>query len=124
VFPAVRFADGITGAEVGVIQGVRGGEGFRTNLGLAHLGGPTVCQVTVEIAGPYGELIGEPVLMYVSEGKYTQRNRILRAAGVEETEHGFAVVTSDTEGCTLWAYGSIIDEGTGDAITAPLTKRP
>jgi hypothetical protein len=44
-------------------------------------------------------------------------------AGVGATSLGFAIVEILTGGCDVWAYASVVDNGSGDPTTIPVVVR-
>ncbi len=122
--PAVAIDDGISTGVVGVLQALRSDERFRTNIGVVHLDGPESCAVRVSLLDPSGEYAGNPVQLSVAANSYTQIDRFFAAAQATGVSRGFAVVEVDTPGCTVWAYGSVVDGQTGDATTSPLSRYP
>jgi hypothetical protein len=57
----------------------------------------------------------------IPPGGWAQQNRIFREAGVDECELGYAAISVETEGCGVWAYASVVDNGSGDPTTIPTT---
>ena len=56
----------------------------------------------------------------IPAGRWTQVNRVFQAAGVSQCPIGYAVVTPVTPGCLVWAYASVVDNGSGDPTTIPM----
>ncbi len=60
----------------------------------------------------------------MAASSYTQIDRFFAATQATGVSRGFAVVEVDTPGCTVWAYGSVVNGQAGDATTSPLSRYP
>ncbi|HOC41819.1 MAG TPA: S8 family serine peptidase [Thermoanaerobaculales bacterium] len=95
---------------------------FRTNVGFTNFS-DAPCDVTVTLHGADGSQLGSPVSVTgIPAGRWKQVNRIFEAAGAGECPIGYAVVTPVTPGCLVWAYASVVDNGSGDPTTIPMVK--
>jgi hypothetical protein len=84
--------------------------------------GATSCDVVVTLLDADGQQLGSPVMVSdIPAGGWKQQNRIFREAGVSECELGYAEISVETEGCGVWAYASVVDNGSGDPTTIPAT---
>lgn len=122
---------------VGLIQALLAGEegrllqlshnptlasGFRTNLGLVNA---TPGQVTVLIhffradGIPLGEHLQD-----LAAYEFTQLDRVLERVTTEVVDDFYATLTCSPEGARVFAYASVVDNRTGDAILVPLQKVP
>jgi hypothetical protein len=59
----------------------------------------------------------------VPAGGWTQVNRVFEAAGVVSCPLGYAIVDVLTGVCEVWAYASVVDNGSGDPTTVPVVIR-
>ncbi len=112
--PALTAGDGITAPETGWLALASGTDGARTNLGLAGL---SDSEVEIRLHGASGDPIGSTMVRRVSAGGWIQVNDLFAAAGVEPREDAYVTVHV-VEG-EVWAYLSVIDGATGDAVTVP-----
>jgi hypothetical protein len=95
----------------GVLSGLRGGAGFRSNIGLVNMSASD-CECRVRLVGPRGELLREWPSVGVGPSSWRQLNDVMPA----NAELAAAVVAPGS-GCWMWAYASVIDEATGDPTT-------
>ncbi len=93
---------------VGLSQSDNSGSGFRTNLGLENLGGGPV-EVMIDLYDGDGGWIAT-VSRTLGAYSQTQVNRIFP----DGTEVGYAEVWTITPGARFLAYGSVVDNITGD----------
>ncbi|MEE4272590.1 MAG: hypothetical protein V2I67_13000 [Thermoanaerobaculales bacterium] len=93
------------------------GDGYRTNIGFANACGSAM---TVEIAlyTSDGAMIGENTVS-LQPFEYRQLNNVFGGTGAGEVSGGFAMVTSASPGARYFAYASIVDNLSGDAIFVP-----
>lgn len=105
----------------GVLSQIKRTSGFRTNIGFTNYTFVD-CSARVRLYGSDGGQLGSDVVVSgIPAGGWKQRNRIFQAAGVDQCPVGYAVVTVETPGCELWAYASVVDNGSGDPTTVPVT---
>jgi hypothetical protein len=76
--------------------------------------------MTVEVAlyTSDGAMIGENTVS-LQPFEYRQLNNVFGGTGAGEVSGGFAMVTSATPGARYFAYASIVDNLSGDAIFVP-----
>lgn len=118
--PGLSAAAAIGEGEPGVLPLLKRTDDFRTNVGFTNYG-LVACDVRVRLFGADGTQLGSDVVVEdVPAGGWKQRNRIFQAAGVAACPIGYAVVTVETPGCEVWAYGSVVDNGSGDPTTVPV----
>ncbi len=95
-------------------------DAYRSNLGITEIAG---ADVTVEVqlaCGTTGEAHGEPLVRMLPPHGHIQLDRVLRLVSVEPEILNAAAVLRvvDGDGAVL-AYGSVIDNATGDAVYIP-----
>ncbi len=65
-------------------------------------------------------MLGEPVITNLEQDQWIQENDIFARAGVSNCPVGYATVELLTSGSSIWAYGSVVDNNTGDPTTIPI----
>jgi len=95
-------------------------DAFRSNLGISEIAG---AEVTVEVqlaCGTTGEAHGPPLVRTLAPHGHLQLDRVLRLVSAEPEIFNAAAVVRVVggEGAAL-AYGSVIDNATGDAVYLP-----
>ena len=103
---AIGFGE--VGRLVGLSQSGDSSTGFRTNVGLVNLTAGSV-MVTIDLYDGDGGLIGS-VTRTLDAFEQTQINGIFP----EATDVGYAEVWTNTPGGRFLAYGSVVDNSTGD----------
>lgn len=104
-----------------VLPQIKRNDDFRTNVGFTNYS-DVPCDVTVRLVDASGQQLGSSVMVSdIPPGGWKQQNRIFREAGVSECELGYAAISVETEGCGVWAYASVVDNGSGDPTTIPAT---
>jgi hypothetical protein len=96
--------------------------GFRTNLGLLNATAGEVT-VTVRFYNSNGGLLGQldqPLKPY----EYTQLDKVLERVTEGPVEAFWASITCSPQGARIFAYASVVDNRTGDAILVPLQRKP
>jgi hypothetical protein len=95
----------------GVLSGLRGGERFRSNIGLVNMGTRN-CACSVRMFDLDGNLLREWPSVPLGPTYWHQLNDVMPA----DAELASAVVEPEF-GCWMWAYASVIDEVSGDPTT-------
>ena len=110
--PSEVGADAIGFGEIGRLVGLSDSgdtaTGFRTNIGLVNLTAGSM-MVSIDLYGGDGELIGTATRT-LAAFEQTQVNGIFP----EATDVGYAEVWTSTPGGRFLAYGSVVDNSTGD----------
>jgi hypothetical protein len=118
--PGLGPEEAIGEGEPGVLSQIKRTADFRTNVGFTNYS-PVDCNVRVQLFGTDGARLGSDVVVDgIPAGGWQQRYRVFQAAGVDECPVGYAVVTVETPGCQVWAYASVVDNGSGDPTTVPV----
>lgn len=99
---------------------IRGGGSWRTNVGFLNLG-ESSCRVAVTLHDPEGATRGEVVEVEIAAGAWRQVASLAATAGAGTLDPGYATFEPLEEGCAVWGYASVIDNGTGDPTTIPMT---
>ena len=122
-YPALSDVRALELGEKGVLPQLKKNAGFRTNVGAVNVGA-AACNVLVKLYGSDASKLGNDVTLSVPAGKWIQQDDIFAAAGVASADIAYASVEVTTEGGKVWAYGSVIDNTTGDPTTIPLLYLP
>jgi len=108
--------------QLGVLPQLKKTTAFRTNVGLMNHG-VTACNVRIKLFSETGSQLGSTINTSVPAKQWEQINDVFDEAGVGECQIGFATIEILTAGGKIWAYGSVVDNGTGDPTTIPLFIR-
>lgn len=114
--PGVVAGEGIAPSRSGVLPQLRSEADFRTNVGFVNLTG-AACTATIQLYAGSGDPVGSPIGLSVPAAGWVQSNRVF---GGTDCLSCYAVVGTDAPGCELWAYGSVVDNGSGDPTTVPV----
>ncbi len=96
--------------------------GFRTNVGLLN---PTAGEVTVTLRFYRGDgiFVGEhPQTLKPYE--FTQLDKVLEKVTDQALDDFYVSLTCSPQGARVFAYASVVDNGTGDPFLVPLQKVP
>lgn len=115
-YPALAAADGITQGERGIIPQLKENAAFRSNLGVVVLSSGS-CRVRVTLKDAAGVPVGTVRELEVAGGRWRQIDRVFVDLGAGSTDLGYAVIEPLSAGCRVWAYGSVVDNVTGDPTT-------
>jgi hypothetical protein len=119
--PALTASQALTDGQTGVIPQLKYNASFRTNVGLLNLGSSD-CEVDIRLIGSDGLQVGDQVRVTVSPGRYWQGDNIFGSAwtGAGGRNIAYAEIEVVTAGGQVWAYGSVVDNATGDPTTIPV----
>ncbi len=104
--------------EKGVLIHVDKGDGSRSNLGIVETEGKGV-SLGIRIFDELGRLIGSSMQMTLGPWESVQINDVFGAVGAPETRNARIEVTRDAGAGRFFAYASVIDAVSGDAIFVP-----
>lgn len=116
--PGLRPGDGFQKGTTACVAGLREDDHFRSNLGLVNLGSE-VLSFRVRLYDMNGDQIGEDLQRNLPAHGWKQIDRVLVAAGAGEQELAYALIDVLSSGAEGWAYGSVVDNLTGDPTTIP-----
>ncbi len=119
--PGVRDDEALSSGSTGIITQLESSEAFRTNIGFTNFSGAD-CTVRTRLMDADGTQVGVKFVS-VPSGGWAQENRIFANAGTGPVAPGYALVDVMTDGCRVWAYGSVVDNGSGDPTTVPVEIR-
>lgn len=109
------------GADVGpqaVITHVDASSALRTNLGVAEVAGLQV-QLVCTVLDAFGRRLGQPVTIALEPYQLDQVDDIVGAAGAGAVENGRIEISAVGGDGRFFAYASVVDRITGDAIFVP-----
>ena len=118
-YPALRSGDGVGQGQEGVVPQLEKSTEFRSNLGVQNLGG-AACTVAVRLLGPGGAQVGTILTQSIGAGRFYQWDDVFGKASAGSQALAYATVQVQTPGCRVWAYGSVVDNTTGDPTTIPV----
>ena len=100
---------------------LKGGGGFRSNVGFVSLGGgeSTVALVLHDAAGA---AVGDPLEVSVPPGQWTQYNDVFAAVGAPPQALAWAEVSVLAGSGSVWAYASVVDNASNDPTTIPVQR--
>ncbi|RLE22906.1 MAG: hypothetical protein DRJ65_12950 [Acidobacteria bacterium] len=118
--PGVDDGNDLAHGEMGILAQVKKTSSFRTNIGFVNLGQSSVT-VRTKMYSNTGSQLGNTVTTNISGNQWKQENDVFQKAGVSFCEVGYATVEVTTYGGSVWAYASVVDNGTGDPTTIPVS---
>jgi len=121
--PALAEGNCMDSSDRGIVAQLRSGPGFRSNVGFLN-GTATDCAVDVSLHDGGGNAVGSSQTWVIPAGRYWQRDDVFTAFNAGN--HGLASLRAHvtTQGCRLWAYGSVIDNVSSDPTTVPVLFLP
>lgn len=118
--PGATLSESLSYGEYGNINPVRQTQHFRTNIGVINTG--TInCSVILYFVNAGGYIIGDVLGLNLAPGEWKQVNEALNAAGLSEADGAYAVLEVRTPGGRVWAYGTVIDNLSGDPTALQMT---
>jgi hypothetical protein len=119
LYPGVPKGTGLTQGKFATIPQLAKSTAFRTNIGVLNNGLVDIT-VTIKLFGEDGAQVGASLPLKVEVGRYMQVDDAFTAAGAGLRPLGYAMVTLQTSGGQAWAYGSVVDNVTGDPTTVEM----
>jgi PKD repeat protein len=116
-YPALVVGDGVGVGQTGVVPGLKRNAGFRSNLGAVNVG-DVPCTVVVTLYDAQGTQLGAPRSLDLAPGAWSQLNDVLSTVGTIDL--AYATVVVPTANGRAWAYGSVVDNASGDPTTIPV----
>jgi hypothetical protein len=126
--PDGTFGQGMPGNDVsatlttgqrGILPQLKKTSAFRTNVGLMNHGS-SPCNVRIKLYSETGSQLGSTIDTTVPAEQWMQINDVFDEASIGQCAIGYATVEVLTAGGRIWAYGSVVDNGTGDPTTIQL----
>ena len=118
-YPAVRSGSLLGTGQVAYLPLLEKSTAFRTNVGAVNAGAAD-CTVEFRVYGAGGSQIGATPTLSVPAGRWAPLNDLFAMAAAGSQSVAYATATPTTSGCEVWAYGSLIDNVTGDPTTVPM----
>ena len=119
--PGLGASAALTPGDEGYLSQLKSTDDFRTNIGFTNYGANT-CNVRVFLHDDQGAQKGQ-LYASVPPGGWSQVNRVFETSGAGPCPVGYAIVKVLTGGCQVWAYASVVDNGSGDPTTVPVVIR-
>ncbi len=116
--PAVTAAEGFGRGIIGIIPQLKKNADFRTNVGVLNLS-PFEVVAAIKLYNGSGDQMGTTRNQPVPANEYFQVDDVFAALGAGNLDVAYATVEVMTDGGRIWAYGSVIDNATGDPTTIP-----
>jgi photosystem II stability/assembly factor-like uncharacterized protein len=110
--PSAALADATPAAGAIRLPGLVSTPEFRTNIGLVNPG-TTAISLVIRLYDDEGDELAE-IQRTVDAGRWLQLNRVFSSAGVGTVTSGLAVLRPTSTDGEFFAYGSVVDERTGD----------
>jgi hypothetical protein len=118
-FPAITSRRTITSGQIGVLPYLANNAAFRSNVGIVNVGSGHVV-VRLRLFGVDGLQVGNALDISCQAGRSFQVDGIFTAAGAGNRDMAYATVEVLTNGGQAWAYGSVVDNATGDPTTVEM----
>lgn len=116
--PAVTAAEGFGVGAVGVIPQLKKNTGFRSNLGVLNLS-PFDVVAEIRLYNSSGAQAGDVATRTVRANEYFQIDDVFSKLSAGELNTAYGTIQVKTSGGRVWAYGSVVDNSTGDPTTIP-----
>jgi len=117
--PGVDDGGKLAYGERGILPQIKKTSAFRTNIGFVNLGTSSV-SLRTKLYSSTGSQLGNIVTTSIPANQWKQENDIFQKAAVSYCEVGYATIEVTTNGGKVWAYASVVDNGTGDPTTIPV----
>ncbi len=117
--PGVKSGPVLIQGHTGVISQLANNDAFRTNIGYINLS-DVICRVTTALYDADGNQIGDERTRQLDPSQWKQDNNIFDQVGAGTQDNAYALLEVLTDGCSLWAYASVVDNRTGDPTTVPV----
>jgi hypothetical protein len=114
--PGIEAHPVLTIDNTGVITQLASNDAFRTNIGYLNVS-DLACRVETTLYDSSGNQVGDVGSRLINPGQWKQDNNIFNQLGAGTQDHAYAKLQVVTEDCSVWAYGSVIDNTTGDPTT-------
>ncbi|MCD4751053.1 MAG: hypothetical protein K8R59_16900, partial [Thermoanaerobaculales bacterium] len=117
--PGLSETDALPEGTIGCVMGLKENDEWRSNLGLVNIG-VQPATVRIRLFNTTGTQIGQTIQRTVPAQGWRQIDRVIVVVGAGEQDLAYATVEPTTAGATIWAYGSVVDNLTGDPTTIPV----
>lgn len=117
--PGLSENDALPEGTVGCVMGLRENDEWRSNLGLVNLGAQPAT-IRIRLFDTTGTQVGQEIQRTVPARGWKQVDRVIVAVGAGEQDLAYATIEPVGAGAEIWAYGSVVDNTTGDPTTIPI----
>lgn len=93
--------------------------GYRSNIGFVNTSGVTIT-VTADLYDGLGYALGTKTIT-LRPYEYQQVDRIFRSVTSQTLDYCYAILSTATPGGSFLAYGSVVDNRSGDPVYVPAT---
>jgi len=118
-YPAVSRGEALTASDRAVIPQLVHTSLFRSNAGVVNVGSGD-CSIELVLHRSSGEALGKALTVTLGPGRYWQWDDVFKLSGGTSASTGYATVKVLTENGRIWAYGSVVDNTSGDPTTVPV----
>jgi len=108
-------------SSAGLVPDLKNSAQFRSNVGFLNLG-DTPASITVTVVDDQGAAAGTPVAVDLNPQAWTQINDLFAQAQASAVPSGYAHFQASSG--AVWAYGSVVDNGTNDPTSLPMIPIP
>jgi subtilisin-like proprotein convertase family protein len=119
--PALASGSGLTGA--GTVLHVSKSATVRSNVGIVETSGTGV-HLTVRLLDRIGRTLGSPIDLGLGPWESVQLNDIFAVVGAQGSDTARVAIETTGGPGRFFAYGSVIDAVSGDAIFVPILPIP
>ncbi len=124
LIPAIRDVDAVSwGAAPRLVQLAHSPDratGFRTNLGLVNVSAVEIT-ILIQLYAGSGQSLGQLTQTLPAFG-HVQINDVFAQVTDQELDDAYAVVTTTTGDARYLAYGSVVDNRSGDPVFIPAVR--
>ncbi len=117
--PGATPAEMLSAGQHGILSQLANSAAFRTNVGFVNPG-TTAVSVSVQLYDAAGNPVGTAWTGNVGPEAWRQINDVFGATGAGSQDAAYAVVEVTSATGSVWAYGSVVDNSTGDPTTIPV----
>jgi hypothetical protein len=120
--PAVTAAEGFGTGSTAIIPQLKKNAAYRSNVGVLNLSGFEVT-ARIRLHDDTGTRVGASRDLTIPAHEYLQIDDVMTELGVGTLDLAYATIEVLTAGGRAWAYGSVVDNATGDPTTIPALAR-
>jgi hypothetical protein len=119
----VAIGESMGAGDQAVLIQLTSNQQYRTNIGIAHIStNQSPIQYQIDLYDATGTLLGSRFVDLSEGNPYHQENRVFTKVTLDPLEDGYAIVHSDDPEAHFVAYGSVVDEISGDPIYVAPTQ--
>lgn len=118
--PGIEEGAALAAQQEGFLTQLASDDVFRTNIGYVNFD-DAECSVRTTLYDGAGVMLRTYVTA-VPPGEWVQSNRVFNGYCPAGCSLGYAVVKGVDADCRIWAYASVVDNGSGDPTTVPVVS--